>query len=182
MNALQSTEPPDQLLQEWQQLNYMINEKEHYLAQLNRRRSEIQATLDTITKPASKGPVTQRKPRGYEYNGVFYPRPLASYISITKEIFAMLFREFPQQIDQVASAVGQVGRTRCYLSRAREDLFPGKDRLWIEKHSAPLTEEWWIDTNLSRSAMRRVLSAATRALGIRLGDDLKISWMQRRNG
>ena len=76
----------------------------------------------------------------------------------------------------MAEAVGKFGSTRCYVATSREALFPGQPGWFTVKHSRQLVEGWYVDTNLGRERMVRILPAAVKAAGLAWGVDAKPYW------
>jgi len=178
MSECQQHESPERLLQEWEQLDQVIGAAENYLAECKGRLSVVQEKIDSMTKPPLvDSPIRRYQPSGFEYKGQFYRH--AHKIDIYMGILKLLFNEFPQQTAIIVSRVQLIGRSRSYLSRDREALFPGKSHAWTSRHCAQLDGEWWADTNLSGRTMISILSAATRSVGIKLGGELKTSWSPR---
>lgn len=75
----------------------------------------------------------------------------------------------------MAHAVGLYGNTRAYVARTVEELFPGQPLPWAQRYSRRLLVEWYVDTNLNRERMRRILPAAVRA-GLKWGEDVTAYW------
>ena len=75
------------------------------------------------------------------------------------------------------AALPKRGRNRRYLARSREDLFPGSPHLaQVDSYVRELKpgSSWWVDVNLSRSAMERVIRMACEVAGLRYGTDLRV--------
>ncbi len=64
------------------------------------------------------------------------------------------------------------GRTRRYLARDREALYPGRPDL-ARDCSRRLESGWWVGTNFSRAGIRRIIGMACDVAGIRY-DDLHV--------
>jgi len=62
------------------------------------------------------------------------------------------------------------------VAKTREELFPGQTPAWALRYSRMLVEGWYVDTNLNRERMRRILPAAVRAAGLAWSQDVKWYW------
>ena len=69
----------------------------------------------------------------------------------------------------MAAAMGLHGTTRAYVAKTREELFPGQSPAWAMRYSRTFVDGWYVDTNLNRERMRRILPAAVRAAGLAWG-------------
>ena len=68
------------------------------------------------------------------------------------------------------------GRTRAYVAKTPGELFPGWPASKAHRYSRPPVTGWYIDTNLNRERMRRILPAAVAAAGLKWGQDMKTYW------
>lgn len=66
------------------------------------------------------------------------------------------------------------GRTRRYLARSADELYPGRPDL-AREHFARLQSGWYVGTNLSLVSIGRVVEMACEVAGIRYGSDLVIN-------
>ena len=64
-------------------------------------------------------------------------------------------------------------RTRNHIARSRHDVYPGKPEL--EQYTLEIVPGWWLGTNIANREKRRLLEAACKAAGLRIGTDLQIS-------
>ncbi|MFQ5698047.1 MAG: type I restriction endonuclease [Myxococcota bacterium] len=71
------------------------------------------------------------------------------------------------------AALPKHGRSRRYLARDRDELYPGRPDL-VANHSHRLSSGWWLGVNVSRKAVERIVQMACRVAGLRFGRDLKI--------
>ena len=92
------------------------------------------------------------------------------------DLLRRLWTEYPERRDAMAQAMGIYGNTRTYVARSVEALFPGQPLPWAQRYSRKLVEGWYIDTNLNRERMRRILPAAVRTAGLTWGQDVKAYW------
>jgi hypothetical protein len=102
--------------------------------------------------------------------------PRQRYIDIHTDLLRHLWTEFPDRRDAMAEAMGLHGTTRAYVAKTREELFPGHAAAWAMRYSRTLVDGWYLDTNLGRERMRRILPAAVRAAGLVWGQDVKTYW------
>ena len=164
-------------LQELEQIETTIQASERLLATLHGRRDALTAELDRITRPqavvARVVPKTTIGP-GLEYRGVMVVH--WSYIDIHTDLLRRLWTEFPERREAMAAAMGAHGATRAYVAKTREVLFPGQTPAWALRYSRMLVEGWYVDTNLNRERMRRILPAAVQAAGLKWGQDVKAYW------
>lgn len=66
------------------------------------------------------------------------------------------------------------GRTRRYLSKSPDELYPGRPDLCRE-HSTNLKSGWWVSTNHSRATISRIIEMACDVVGLRIGSDLTVN-------
>jgi len=66
------------------------------------------------------------------------------------------------------------GRTRRYVARTPEELYPGRADL-AREHSARLKSGWWIGTNVSRATIKRIIEMAGDVVGLKYGASLKVN-------
>jgi len=106
---------------------------------------------------------------GYNINGKFHSAKSA--IEVLIEVFetlTVLDRTFPERFASVPQ-----GRTRRYLARERDQLYPGRPDLCNE-YSIRLKSGWWLGTNHSRQTIYVILEKACKVAGLRMGTDLKV--------
>ncbi len=66
------------------------------------------------------------------------------------------------------------GRTRRYLARSPEELYPGRTDLASE-HSFKLKSGWYIGTNVSHAQIERIIEMACEVANIRMGRELVVN-------
>jgi hypothetical protein len=66
------------------------------------------------------------------------------------------------------------GRTRRYLARSPEKLYPGREDLASE-HSFKLKSGWYVGTNVSHAQIERIIEMACEVSNIRLGRELVVN-------
>lgn len=163
-------------LQELEQIETAIQASERLLATLHGRHETLIAELDRLTRPRAILPPPVRKTigPGLEYRGAMANH--WNYIDIHVDLLRRLWTEFPERRDAMAAAMGAHGTSRTYAAKIREALFPGQSAAWAMRYSRALVEGWYVDTNLNRERMRRILPAAVRAAGLAWGQDVKAYW------
>lgn len=72
------------------------------------------------------------------------------------------------------AALPKHGRTRRYVARTPEELYPGRPDLASE-YSVQLSSGWWVGTNLSRAAIARIIEMACEVARISFGRELVIN-------
>lgn len=75
---------------------------------------------------------------------------------------------FPERF----SSLPKHGRTRRYLARNPDDLYPGRPDL-VRDHSKQLSSGWWLSTNHSRATIGRIIEMACNVGHVRYGKDLR---------
>jgi predicted type IV restriction endonuclease len=66
------------------------------------------------------------------------------------------------------------GRTRRYLARSPDALYPGRPDL-AQEHSHKLTSGWFVGTNVSHAAIERIIEMACEVARLRFGRDLLVN-------
>lgn len=66
------------------------------------------------------------------------------------------------------------GRSRRYISRNRQELYPERPDL-AEEFSYQLPDGYWLGINVSHKAVERILSMACDVAGLRYGVDLRVN-------
>ncbi|WP_230370705.1 hypothetical protein [Paludibacterium denitrificans] len=86
------------------------------------------------------------------------------------ETLAARDASFPERF----AALPKHGRTRRYLSKTRDELYPDRPDLCRE-YSTKLKSGWWVSTNHSRATIRRIIEMACDVVGLRFGSDLTVN-------
>ena len=163
-------------IQELDQIESVIQATLNLIATLENRRETLTAELESITRPEiaiAKTNMKQTGP-GLEYRGKMYTH--WNYIDIHIDLLRRLWTDFPERREEMAKAMGYYGTTRAYVAKTVADLFPGQPIIWAKRFSRPLVDDWYVDTNLNRERMKRVLPAAVRTVGLKWGEDVKTYW------
>jgi hypothetical protein len=87
-------------------------------------------------------------------------------------VFRALSRKDPSFLERFA-ARPKHGRTRRYLARTSNELYPGNPHLAAE-YSVECNPGWFLGTNLSHSGIERVIIMACEVAGIEFGRDLRL--------
>lgn len=120
----------------------------------------------TVTRPLAKlGPSSF----GFVLDGKEFSARSAHDVLVN--ILRQLDDRDPSFLERFA-ALPQHGRTRRYVARTREDLFPDRPDLALE-HARQLRPGWWVGSNLSRQGVERVIRMACEVAGFRYGVDLR---------
>ncbi len=163
-------------LKELEQIESAIQASQTWLATLKQRRDSLTSELDRITRPET----VQARPRpktigpGLEYRGAMTTH--WNYIDIHIDLLRRLWVEFPERREAMARAMGMHGTTRAYVARTRAELFPGQSLAFAQRYSRTLVDGWYVDTNLNKERMRRILPAAVAAAGLKWGTDVRAFW------
>ena len=163
-------------MRELEQVESAIQASRQWIATLEVRRDALTAELDRITRPQRvlpKPPLKTIGP-GFEYRGALFGH--FSYIDIYTGLLRRLWTDFPEKREAMAKAMGNCGTTRTYVATSIAELFAAHPTEWAQRHSRTLVVGWYVDVNLNLERMRRLLPAAVRAAGFKLGHDVKIYW------
>ncbi|MDY0088191.1 MAG: type I restriction enzyme HsdR N-terminal domain-containing protein [Coriobacteriia bacterium] len=87
-------------------------------------------------------------------------------------VFESLTRRDPAFPERFA-ALPRHGRTRRYLARVPDDLYPGRPDL-AHEYSAQLSGGWWLGVNYSKAQIERIVRLACDVAGLRYGRDLVV--------
>ncbi len=163
-------------MQELEQIECAIQATQQLLSTLEGRHKKLAEELELITRPrtlATKYLMNTVGP-GFEYRGA--PFRHWSDIAIYTNLLRRLWIEFPEHRDAMAKAMGRLGRTRVYVAKSFTELFPDRPIGWVLRYSSLLVDGWYMDTNLNRERMSRILSAAVAVAGLRWGSEVKVYW------
>ncbi len=122
-------------------------------------------------KPHEKHPISSGSLQiGFTLKG--QPHPARNARDVLVKVFEALAKDDPMFLERFAS-LPKHGRTRRYLARTRDELYPGRPDLASE-FSHELWHGWWLGINLSRNAIERIVRMACEVAGVRYGNDLKV--------
>jgi predicted type IV restriction endonuclease len=88
-------------------------------------------------------------------------------------VFEELARRDASFLERFA-ALPKHGRTRRFLARTPDELYPGRPDL-ARDNSAQLDSGWWLGTNVSRAAITRIIKMACEVASVRFGPELSIN-------
>ena len=118
-------------------------------------------------------------PSGHEFilQGERYSASSARDVLV--QVFQKLAERDPSFLERFATRTSQPNRRRKrrYLARSRQELYPGNERLAGQpSHARELApgSGWWIDLNLSRTGIERVIKIACEVAGIDFGTELRV--------
>jgi len=89
------------------------------------------------------------------------------------KIFNMFADRDPIFLERFAG-LPRHGRTRRYLARSKEELYPGRPDL-APDHSYELRSGWWLMVNLSKKSAEKIIKMACEVAQLDYGNDLKIN-------
>src|SRR5437773_887136 len=121
-----------------------------------------QVQMQTPARPRKPStPISSPKPRlnnrppgiGFEFDEQFHPARNARETLIG--IFETFTKRDPSFPERFAS-LPKHGRTRRYLARDPDDLYPGRPDL-VHDHSKQLDSGWWLSTNHSRRTIEQII-------------------------
>lgn len=67
------------------------------------------------------------------------------------------------------------GRSRRYVGRTREELYPGRPDLGRNFSRQLSSSGWWVGTNYSKAEIQKILMMACEVAGLQYGTDLSVS-------
>lgn len=132
----------------------------------------IAPTPDTaVLSSRSAAPVTSR---GFRIGSQFH------YCWTSKGIYLGVLRHLwsscPSKREEMAQASRGGARTRRNLAQSPDELFSGRSIDWSRKHSSPIADGWFADTNLSAARMQVILRRVIRAADLPPDSGLEIEW------
>jgi hypothetical protein len=94
-----------------------------------------------------------------------------------KEAMAIILRELarsdPNFLERFAQHPDAQGRSRRYIARTAEDLYPNRPDLHV--YNEPLPGGWVMATNLNNVQKMAIIRLAAKIAGLRFGEDLVVS-------
>lgn len=131
------------------------------------------APPSTRPKPPNSSPTSQvqKVPTavGFTFNGQFHPaRNARDTMTSIFETFAKRDPSFPERF----ASLPKHGRTRRYLAKSPDDLYPGRPDL-VHDHSTQLSSGWWVSTNHSRRSIAHIIEMACNVMRLRFGHDVR---------
>jgi hypothetical protein len=140
------------------------------IAALNHTLDGLQRDLRAPEPARPAKPVPVRQAPGYRLFGQDFPARNGNdvMVSVFRQ-YAELEPGFPERFAQAAS---RLGRTRAYVGRSPQAVYPGKPKLWAA--TVEFVPGWYLGTNENNATKLKLLRAACRVLGLRFGGDLQI--------
>jgi len=108
---------------------------------------------------------------GYSLDGRFMPCRNGREVLV--RVFDSLSERDSSFLERFASRPKH-GRTRRYLARSPEELYPGRPDLASE-HSQKIKSGWYVGTNVSHAQIKRIIEMACEVASIRMGRELTIN-------
>lgn len=134
---------------------------------LERIQKEIRADIRKTNPPPRKD-----LPGGYGFELFGQWFQAISGTGILVGVLKQLSELDPGFPEQFARRLKSAGRTRAYIARKIEDLYPGRPSL--AKYSAQFTNGWYVGTNESNQKKLQMLRIACEVIDIQYGIDLRI--------
>jgi hypothetical protein len=108
---------------------------------------------------------------GYTFEGRFTPCRNGREVLVA--VFEALAKRDPTFLERFA-ARPKHGRTRRYVARTPEELYPGRADL-AREHSFRLQSGWHVGTNVSHAQIERIIEMACEVSAIRFGKELLVN-------
>lgn len=121
--------------------------------------------------PMQQGSTAQSGPTGFTFIGTFHPA--RSAIDTLKQVFDLFCQRDPS-FGERFSGLPRHGRTRRYLGRSANELYPGRPDLALEC-SVQLESGWWMSTNHSRQTISQIISMACDVAKVAYGTELTVN-------
>lgn len=130
-------------------------------------------TFVPVHTPKSTAGNSLQKPSsiGFVLDGRNYPARSA------REVLEGVFEALPKRDSNILERFASLpkhGRTRRYLARNADDLYPGRPDL-ARDFSHQLTSGWWLSTNHSRATILRIIEMACDVAQLKYGRDLQVN-------
>jgi hypothetical protein len=149
-----------------------LTQLQNQLAALQRTIAGLQRGLDIPAPVPATLPAPRPLQSGYRLFGQDFPTRFA------KETFVGLLRQFaelePALPARFQKTAGAIGRTRRYVGRTPQEVYPMKPGLW--KHTESFAPGWLVGTNEGDDKKRQLLKLACQVMGLRFGRDVQV-WM-----
>lgn len=140
------------------------------------RRLEPLVPPESLSGQSTKADSDRRRlrpqgPTGYSLDGRFVP--CRNGREVLAGVFEALAERDPSFLERFA-ARPKHGRTRRYIARTPEELFPGRPDL-AREHFYKLQSGWYLGTNVSHAQIERIIEMACEVSRVRFGKDLVVN-------
>jgi hypothetical protein len=126
------------------------------------------ATVPTLRPALASRATTPSGQIGFSFEGHFHSGRNA--IDTLKQVFELFIKRDPTFGDRFAG-LPQHGRSRRYLARDANELYPGRQDL-VQEHSVQLASGWWLSTNHSKQTIGKIIAMACDVAQVAFGNDL----------
>lgn len=130
-------------------------------------------TFVSVHTPKSAAGNSIQRPSsiGFVLDGRHYPARSAR--EVLEGVFEALAKRDGNILERFAS-LPKHGRTRRYLARNADELYPSRPDL-VRDFSHQLTSGWWLSTNHSRATILRIIEMACDVAQLKYGKDLQVN-------
>jgi hypothetical protein len=137
-----------------------------------RRELKAPASPPATAVPVPVRPTVRPQFPGYRLLGQEFTARNANDILVALfRHFAELEPAFPERFQR---AVRGIGRSRRYVGRSPQEVYPSKPKLW--RSTVEFAPGWYIGTNENNKTKLKLLRRASEVLGLRFGSDVRV-WM-----
>lgn len=119
---------------------------------------------------AAQEPDKRHSQVGFEIRGNF--TPCSKGTEVIAGVFEALGR-YDRRFFEKFAALPKHGRTRRYLARDKEALYPGHPEL--QPQSVEVGDGWWLATHSSSAMKERMIAMACEVSGLTFGKDVKVT-------
>lgn len=143
---------------------------QNQLTALRRTIADVQRGLKTPPTPPRQRSTVKQSTNGYRLFGqAFQTRNANETLVMLLRHFAELDPEFPERFRKEAR---NIGRTRGYVGRTPQEVYPNKEQLW--QMTVEFVPGWCIGTNENNATKLKLLQLACRVIGLRFGRDVEV--------
>lgn len=133
--------------------------------------STTSAPVSNTRQVSLASPLARQTGVGYIFDNQFTPCRNGREVLVA--VFETLAKRDSTFLERFA-ARPKHGRTRRYLARSPEELYPGRPDL-AHEHSFKLQSGWHIGTNVSHAQIERIIEMACEVSGVRFGKELVVN-------
>lgn len=152
-----------------QKIGFQVEQLKSLHQECLKQLEQIQGEIRVDVRGAGPSP-TKELPHGIGYK--LFGQWFRAFTG--NDIFVCVLRHFsefdPTFPELFASRMGSVGRTRSYVAKRIEDLYPGRTDL--SHYNKQFATGWYVGTNESNTKKLRMLKIACEVMDIRYGIDL----------